>query len=504
MLGLVEEEAAVLVERKNADPGLLNLNPRNKRASVRKSRWVRGLRSRVCFTDTLVVLGACVGGWIVQRMTADTDAGTLRAAAILTLVWLVLLSALRSREVDVLGTGTVEIRRVVQATCLAFGIVALVRLIVGREGDRTLLLTAFCIGMAELLVVRWAWRNWLRTRRVHGECVSRTLVVGRSEDVGRVMAVLQEAHGHPYRIVGTSTTEATAQTAGAAQTARPTSNDGWDAAGVARTAAQLGADTIIVAGEHPNTTDFVQNLYWSLEGRAARLVLAPSAGQVLGSKAALHPVHGLPLLTLDVPTYRGGRHVYKRALDLVTSVMALCAIAVVTPFIALAIKLDSRGPVFFAQQRVGRDGTVFRMYKFRTMVTTAQADLELLKELNEGAGPLFKLKHDPRVTRVGRVLRKLSLDELPQFWNVLRGDMSVVGPRPPLPHEAMDYDGRIARRLYMKPGITGPWQVGGRSDLSWEESVRLDLGYVENWSVAKDLRIMLRTGWVMVHPEGAY
>jgi hypothetical protein len=289
MLGLVEEESAVLVERKNADPGLLNLNPRNKRASVRKSRWVRGLRSRVCFTDTLVVLGACVGGWIVQRMTADTDAGTLRAAAILTLVWLVLLSALRSREVDVLGTGTVEIRRVVQATCLAFGIVALVRLIVGREGDRTLLLTAFCIGMAELLVVRWAWRNWLRTRRVHGECVSRTLVVGRSEDVGRVMAVLQEAHGHPYRIVGTSTTEATAQTAGAAQTARPTSNDGWDAAGVARTAAQLGADTIIVAGEHPNTTDFVQNLYWSLEGRAARLVLAPSAGQVLGSKAALHP-----------------------------------------------------------------------------------------------------------------------------------------------------------------------------------------------------------------------
>jgi lipopolysaccharide/colanic/teichoic acid biosynthesis glycosyltransferase len=160
--------------------------------------------------------------------------------------------------------------------------------------------------------------------------------------------------------------------------------------------------------------------------------------------------------------------------------------------------------VFFSQQRVGRDGRVFTMFKFRTMAVDAEQRLSELRERNEGSGPLFKMKQDPRVTRVGRVLRKLSLDELPQFWNVLRGDMSVVGPRPPLPAEVTAYDGTVVRRLYVKPGITGLWQVSGRSDLSWDESVRLDLSYVENWSLMNDLQIMWRTARVMVHREGAY
>jgi len=178
--------------------------------------------------------------------------------------------------------------------------------------------------------------------------------------------------------------------------------------------------------------------------------------------------------------------------------------AMMTPILALLIKLDSRGPVFFSQERVGRDGHMFRMFKFRTMVVDAEEALAALKEQNEGSGPLFKLKDDPRVTRVGRVLRKISLDEFPQFWNVLRGDRSVVGPRPPLPDEVVEYDGAVARRLYVKPGITGPWQVSGRSDLSWNESVRLDLSYVENWSIMNDLQIMYRTARVMLDRRGAY
>lgn len=144
------------------------------------------------------------------------------------------------------------------------------------------------------------------------------------------------------------------------------------------------------------------------------------------------------------------------------------------------------------------------MFKFRSMVSTAESDLADLQGLNEGAGPLFKLKHDPRVTRVGRWLRKYSLDELPQFFNVLKGDMSLVGPRPPLPIEVAAYEGYTHRRLYIKPGVTGLWQVNGRSDLDWEESVRLDLYYVENWSVTGDLMIMWRTFKVMVAPSGAY
>jgi exopolysaccharide biosynthesis polyprenyl glycosylphosphotransferase len=196
--------------------------------------------------------------------------------------------------------------------------------------------------------------------------------------------------------------------------------------------------------------------------------------------------------------------VLKRALDVVVSGVALIPIGLILPLLALLIKIDSPGPVFFRQERVGRDGQRFQMVKLRSMSTDAEQRLAALKAANEGSGLLFKMKDDPRVTRVGRVLRKLSLDELPQFWNVLIGDMSVVGPRPPLPSEVTAYDGTVYRRLYIKPGITGLWQVSGRSDLSWEESVRLDLRYVENWSVVNDLQIMWRTAKVMVRPQGAY
>nr|WP_318386954.1 sugar transferase [Microbacterium liquefaciens] len=215
-------------------------------------------------------------------------------------------------------------------------------------------------------------------------------------------------------------------------------------------------------------------------------------------------MEGLPLIQVQIPTYEGGQHLLKRALDVAVATLALIPIGLLAPVLAVLIKLDSPGPVFFFQERVGRDGRRFKMVKFRSMKTDAEQQLAALKEQNQGAGLLFKMKDDPRVTRVGKVLRKLSLDELPQFWNVLIGDMSVVGPRPPLPSEVTDYDGTVFRRLYIKPGITGLWQVSGRSDLSWDESVRLDLRYVENWSVMNDLQIMWRTAKVMVQPSGAY
>lgn len=191
---------------------------------------------------------------------------------------------------------------------------------------------------------------------------------------------------------------------------------------------------------------------------------------------------------------------FKRLMDLVISILGLIPIALVLPIIALIIRLDSRGPIFFRQTRVGLNGEEFDILKFRTMRVDADEQLARLLVEDGGSGPLFKLKDDPRVTRVGRFLRKYSLDELPQFWNVLRGQMSVVGPRPPLPQEVKYYDGPVYRRLHVKPGITGLWQVNGRSDLSWDESVRLDLYYVENWTVWVDLAIIGRTLRVMASP----
>jgi lipopolysaccharide/colanic/teichoic acid biosynthesis glycosyltransferase len=207
---------------------------------------------------------------------------------------------------------------------------------------------------------------------------------------------------------------------------------------------------------------------------------------------------------MRVSSFSCGWHIAMRALDVAVAVAALIPIAIIYPALALLIKLDSRGPVLFFQERVGRDGIPFKMVKFRSMSTDAEQRLSALKEQNEGSGLLFKMRNDPRITRIGRILRKLSLDELPQFWNVLIGDMSVVGPRPPLPVEVAGYDDRVFRRLYLKPGITGLWQVSGRSDLPWDESVRLDLRYVENWSVMNDLHIMWRTARAMAQPSGAY
>ena len=250
--------------------------------------------------------------------------------------------------------------------------------------------------------------------------------------------------------------------------------------------------------------DFIRRLSWQLEGSAAELVLSSRLAEVAGPRISLHQIDGLPLIKVQIPSFEGGKHAVKRAFDIVVSSMALLVIGLAAPFIALAIYIDSPGPIFFRQLRVGRDGQTFRMVKFRSMKTSAEQDLAALVAESDGNGVLFKMKNDPRITRVGRILRKFSIDELPQFFNVLIGDMSIVGPRPPLPSEVMTYDGEVFRRLYINPGITGLWQVSGRSDLSWDESVRLDLRYVENWSLMNDLMIMWRTVKVMLQPSGAY
>jgi len=200
----------------------------------------------------------------------------------------------------------------------------------------------------------------------------------------------------------------------------------------------------------------------------------------------------------------GTKHALKRALDVALSGLALMVLAPVFLVLAVLVRLDSPGGAFFSQQRVGRNGEKFTMHKFRSMTTTAESDVARLAAQNEGAGVLFKMKDDPRVTRVGRVIRKYSLDELPQLWNVFVGDMSLVGPRPPLPREVAAYENHVHRRLFIKPGLTGMWQVGGRSDLDWDESVRLDLYYVENWSLTGDIIILWRTARVLLNPVGAY
>ncbi|WP_144876726.1 sugar transferase [Microbacterium sp. 1.5R] len=477
------------------------VTPRVSATLERRRLWERRYRMRLRITDAGVILFAVGVTAAVQYVAGVAGEEALRNGALLVLAWYLSLSALNTRAAAIFGSGATEYRRVAHAAGFAFGITAIIGVLLEWEGLQPLFYIALPVGALGLLFARWGWRRWLVRQRLSGSYASRTLVVGATEDVEYVIHSLRKGGENGYHVVGTTLFDRSIDSLTLGESTYPNVGNLHTVAGAA---VELGADTIIVASRPEGEADFVKRLGWQLEGTAAELVLSSRLADVAGPRVSLRQVDGLPLIQVKIPTYEGGVHVLKRALDILVASVALIPIALITPVLALLILIDSPGSLFFFQERVGRDGRTFKMVKFRSMKTDAEQQLAALKEQNEGSGLLFKMKDDPRVTRVGRILRKLSLDELPQFWNVLVGDMSVVGPRPPLPSEVTAYDGTVYRRLYIKPGITGLWQVSGRSDLSWDESVRLDLRYVENWSVMDDLRIMWRTAKVMVQPSGAY
>jgi exopolysaccharide biosynthesis polyprenyl glycosylphosphotransferase len=266
---------------------------------------------------------------------------------------------------------------------------------------------------------------------------------------------------------------------------------------------EVGADTIAVCGSASAEPGELRRLAWQLEGTGIDLIVAPQLTDIAGPRVHIRPIEGLPLLHVEEPTLSGPALLAKNLLDRVAAGLGLIALLPLFATVAIAIKLSDRGPVFFRQPRVGHEGRTFRVWKFRTMYVDAETRLASLVDQNETDGMLFKIRQDPRVFPIGRLLRASSIDELPQLINVLRGEMSLVGPRP-LPADDGDFLGDVRRRLLVRPGITGLWQVSGRSDLSWDESVRLDLYYVDNWSLAYDLSILWRTIGVVLARKGAY
>ena len=266
----------------------------------------------------------------------------------------------------------------------------------------------------------------------------------------------------------------------------------------------FAADTVaVLSARRPHGTR-LRELGWALEETSTDLCVAPALLDVAGPRTTIRPIAGLPLLHVEQAELGGVKRLIKGALDRLLASLALIVLLPAFAVIALAIRASDRGHVFFHQTRVGQDGQTFRLWKFRTMVVDAEQRRTELATLNEAAGVLFKMRRDPRVTKVGRLLRRWSLDELPQLINVVIGDMSLVGPRPALPQETARYGDHMERRLKVKPGITGLWQVSGRSDLPWEEAIRLDVRYVENWSVILDLQILWKTCAAVVRGSGAY
>lgn len=416
-------------------------------------------------------------------------------------IWLVALSAQRSRSERVLAVGGEEYRRVVNATVLAFGVTAILAFLFEIRLSRGFFLVALPLGLALLVLGRWITRRVLDHLRLMGRCMSDAIVMGEPADVRRVLTELAENRQAGYRAVAYSLTSGTSASWG---------NPGWTSVpeiaerDIVTRVAQDELRAVIVAGELPGGRDAIRRLGWDLEGNGVELILVSRLTDVAGPRMHLRPVQGLPLVHVTLPQYSGPAHALKRAFDVLFAGAVLLVLLPVFAVIGILVKAGDGGPVFFRQERAGANGSTFKMVKFRSMRVDAEALKATLMAQNEGAGPLFKMKNDPRITRVGGFLRKYSLDELPQFWNVFVGDMSVVGPRPPLPAEVEEYDAAATRRLLIKPGITGLWQVGGRSDLTWDESIRLDLNYVENWSLAGDLVIIAKTVKAVFENDGAY
>lgn len=422
----------------------------------------------------------------------------------LAALWMIALGLNGYRARRVVGRRVSECTSVALATLQLFGLIAIGALLLDVDISRSYLAILCPAGLIGLLLNRQHWQRVAAAELSRAEHQVSVLVVGSSRSAADVAATFVRDPSSAYRVVGICTP--------AGPTARDRSIDvdgqaipivGIDQA-ITDAVRRTGADTVaLTATDHLHPTE-VRRLIWELDSLSVDLMIAPGLVDIADDRLHSRPVAGMAMFEVTKPQYEGANSAAKRAFDIVFTAIAMIVVAPLFALAALAVRLSSPGPVFYVSERIGIKGTTFKMLKFRSMVADADADVSALISA-DGTSPLFwKAKDDPRVTRVGKVIRKYSIDELPQFINVLRGDMSVVGPRPQVRREVDSYDYLVRRRLSVKPGLTGLWQVSGRSDLQTEDAVRLDLSYIENWSPIKDLVIIAKTIKTVLKGDGAY
>jgi exopolysaccharide biosynthesis polyprenyl glycosylphosphotransferase len=475
--------------------------------------WRSAYRDARIRTDLVVVVIVAVATllvcWLVPGDVGPRGQGPtyLAITAALVVWWPLSLRMLGVYERKYVAEGSEEYRRVFRSLVLALAGVAIAGTLTAFSFSRVYLLTFFALATIGLLGTRkFARTRLVRQRIVDRGALNRVLVIGGARSARTLAAAFGRHVADGYRVTGVWWPDKMAHYGPVIDVAgeRLPSFDGTHTLAVALAGA--GADTVIVTDTELFGNVGLNALGWALEGTGIDLLVSPNVVDLAGPRIHVRPVANLPLIHLDEPQYLEASRFEKEALDKVIATLALIVFSPVMLAIAVAIKVSDRGPVFYRSERVGVGGATFRMWKFRTMVVDAdQRREELVSEAADpDASPMFKLRTDPRVTRVGRLLRRYSLDELPQLFNVLVGQMSIVGPRPPLPSEVAAWEGGVERRLLVKQGMTGLWQVSGRSDLPWEETVRLDLDYVENWSIVRDLQIIWRTVRAVLSSDGAY
>jgi exopolysaccharide biosynthesis polyprenyl glycosylphosphotransferase len=461
--------------------------------------WERNYRYAVIASDLVAMtLALLIAATLLgSHVNVDGPYRLLISAIVTVVVVCGSLLASRSWRGNVLGQGAEEFRRLGRALVAAAVILALISLAVNDGNGRPWVFLVIPTIAILAMPQRYVLRRYLHRARRDGRCLLPVLAAGRMDTVQDLIERTRLTPHLGWRVEAVCTVDG-----------RGGRIDGVPVVGqladVAQHVRRGGYRIVGVTADEYWTPKRLQQLAWDLEGSTAEMVVAPVLMEVAGPRVHVSGVLGMPLLRVSAPVFTGMRRVVKEIFDRVAASLVLLLSSPVLLVFALLIKLDSRGPVCYRQRRVGKDGKPFTMIKFRTMVVGADAKKIVLRLSNDGAGPLFKMKQDPRVTKIGSFLRRYSADELPQLLNVVGGTMSLVGPRPPLPEETATYGPDVKRRLLVKPGMTGLWQVSGRSDLSWDESVRLDLRYVEDWSLALDALILWKTARAVFTGEGAY
>lgn len=466
--------------------------------------WVGRYATTMVAADFVLSLAAALIAFAIRFGDLANGTNTVRYLAVsaaFPFLFVAAIAASRAYEPRFLGCGSEEYRRVFDGVVRLGALVAIVAVAFQLHPARAYLLVSFPLAVVLVLLGRYAGRRQLERLRVGGRCLDRVVAVGRERSVAELIRTVHADARSGFRVVGVCLDTRAPRDASQVEGVPV-----FGGTSTVLTALQeTDADAVAVTAFSDLDKHAIRRLGWQLEGSHVAMLLAPRITDVAGPRIHIRPVAGLPLLHVEEPELTGVRRLLKGLFDRSLALVALVGLLPVLLLLALAVRLTSHGPALFRQERVGTHGETFVLWKLRTMREDAEAHLEQLRELNKYAdGPLFKMEDDPRVTRLGRHLRRWSLDELPQLVQVVTGRMSLVGPRPPLPHEVLRYEDSVHRRLLVKPGLTGLWQISGRADLSWDDSVRLDLQYIENWSLALDLSIMWRTFAAIVANRGAY
>jgi exopolysaccharide biosynthesis polyprenyl glycosylphosphotransferase len=466
----------------------------SKRGQGSSIDWKPNLRRNIATADLITLIFTLV--FILSVRFPETWRGELTnyeirniVLALLVLVsWVFFLWFNGSRDTNILGFGADEYKKLINATLLSFTSVAFVSYIFKLEISRLFVLSVFPFGLLVLFIVRRILRRRLLRARNQGRYLSRVLLLhsGVSDPVEQRLALAQHAGFNVVHKIFTA------------------ENFKFDVKEIVSNAVNNNCDQIMVGQSAVISAAELRKLGWALEQTNIDLIVAPAVTEIAGPRLKVSNVEGLPLLHLEQPTFSGASRVAKRVLDLTLSVVGLIVISPFLLIVAILIKFFDRGSVLYTQKRIGQNNKEFDVYKFRTMYEGSHEQrAQVMAETNKDPR-LAKDPQDPRITKPGLFLRRWSIDEIPQIINVLKGEMSLVGPRPPLAEEVNQYEKSETRRLLVKPGLTGLWQVSGRSELDWEDAVRLDLYYVENWSLTLDILIIIRTAAAVWRGEGAY